>query len=33
MSDLKTLEKLAEKRRSVYALSDQLHVTNDEIVK
>ena len=33
MSDLKTLEKLAEKRRSVYALSDQLPVTNDEIVK
>ena len=33
MSDLKTLEKLAEKRRSVYALSDQLPVSNDEIVK
>src|SRR5690606_7470315 len=33
MSDLKTLETLAEKRRSVYALSDQLPVSNDEIVK
>ncbi|WP_296194919.1 MULTISPECIES: nitroreductase family protein [unclassified Psychrobacter] len=33
MSDLKTLEKLAEKRRSVYALSDQLPVSNDEIVE
>ena len=33
MSDLKTLEQVAEKRRSVYALSNQLPVSNDEIVK
>ena len=33
MSDLKTLQHLAEKRRSIYALSDQLPVSNDEIVK
>lgn len=33
MSDLKTLEQMAEKRRSVYALSNQLPVSNDEIVK
>ena len=33
MSDLKTLEQVAEKRRSVYALSNQLSVSNDEIVK
>ncbi|WP_201581708.1 nitroreductase family protein [Psychrobacter glacincola] len=33
MSDLKTLQKLAEKRRSIYALSNQLPVSNDEIVK
>ena len=33
MSDLKTLQQLAEKRRSIYALSDQLPVSNDEIVK
>ena len=32
MSDLKTLQKLAEKRRSIYALSNQLPVSNDEIV-
>ncbi|MDX2374009.1 nitroreductase family protein [Psychrobacter sp. PP-21] len=33
MSDLKTLKQLAEKRRSIYALSDQLPVSNDEVVK
>jgi len=33
MSDLTTLQQLAEKRRSIYALSDQLPVSNDEIVK
>ncbi|MGP9544292.1 nitroreductase family protein [Psychrobacter sp. AOP7-B1-25] len=33
MSDLTTLQQLAEKRRSIYALSNQLPVTNDEIVK
>lgn len=33
MSDLKTLQHLAEKRRSIYALSNQLPVSNDEIVK
>lgn len=33
MSDLKTLQHLAEKRRSIYALSDQLPVSNEEIVK
>ncbi len=33
MSDLKVLQQLAEKRRSIYALSDQLPVSNDEIVK
>ncbi|MDN3452653.1 MULTISPECIES: nitroreductase family protein [unclassified Psychrobacter] len=33
MSDLTTLQQLAEKRRSVYALSDQLPVSNGEIVK
>ena len=33
MSDLKTLQQLAEKRRSIYALSNQLPVSNDEIVK
>ena len=33
MSDLKILQHLAEKRRSIYALSDQLPVSNDEIVK
>lgn len=33
MSDLNTLQKLAEKRRSIYALSDQLPVSNDEVVK
>ena len=33
MSDLKTLQHLTEKRRSIYALSDQLPVSNDEIVK
>ena len=32
MSDLKTLQHLAEKRRSIYALSDQLPVSNDEII-
>lgn len=33
MSDLKTLQQLAENRRSIYALSNQLPVSNDEIVK
>lgn len=33
MSDLNTLQNLAEKRRSIYALSDQLPVSNDEVVK
>lgn len=33
MSDLSILQKLAEKRRTIYALSDQLPVSNDEIVK
>ncbi len=33
MSNLKTLQQLAEKRRSIYALSNQLPVANDEIVK
>ncbi|WP_201596212.1 nitroreductase family protein [Psychrobacter vallis] len=33
MSDLKVLQQLAEKRRSIYALSDQLPVSNDEVVK
>ena len=33
MSNLKTLQQLAEKRRSIYALSNQLPVSNDEIVK
>ena len=33
MSDLKILQQLAEKRRSIYALSNQLPVSNDDIVK
>jgi predicted oxidoreductase (fatty acid repression mutant protein) len=33
MSDLNTLQKLAGKRRSIYALSNQLPVSNDKIVK
>lgn len=33
MSDLNTLQQLAEKRRSIYALSNQLPVSNDEIVQ
>ena len=33
MSDLKTLQQLAEKRRSIYALSNKLPVSNDEIVE
>lgn len=33
MSDLKILKQAAEKRRSIYALSDQLPVSNDDIVK
>lgn len=33
MSDLQTLHQIAEKRRSIYGLSDQLPVSNDEIVK
>ena len=32
MSDLKTLQQLAEKRRSIYALSNELPVSNDEII-
>ena len=33
MSELKDLQQLAEKRRSIYALSDQLPLSNDEVVK
>lgn len=33
MSNLKDFQQLAEKRRSIYALSDQLPVSNDEVVK
>ncbi|WP_350656066.1 nitroreductase family protein [Psychrobacter sp. S1-30-MNA-CIBAN-0213] len=33
MSDLQKLHQLAEKRRSVYALSNQLPVSNDEVIK
>ena len=33
MSDLKTLQQLSEKRRSIYALSNDLPVSNDEIIK
>ncbi|AGP49136.1 hypothetical protein PSYCG_08110 [Psychrobacter sp. G] len=33
MSDLNTLQQLAEKRRSIYALSNQLPVSNEEVVK
>ncbi len=33
MSDLQKLHQLAEKRRSIYALSNQLPVSNDEVVK
>lgn len=32
MLNLKDLQQLAEKRRSIYALSDQLPISNDEIV-
>ena len=33
MSNVQDLQQLAEKRRSIYALSNQLPVSNDEIVK
>ena len=33
MSNLQELQQLAEKRRSIYALSNQLPVSNDEVVK
>ncbi len=33
MSDLQILQQLAQKRRSIYALSNQLAVSNDEVVK
>ncbi len=33
MSDLQKFQELTEKRRSIYALSDQLPVSNDEVVK
>ena len=33
MSNLKDLQQLAEKRRSIYALSNELPVSNDEIIK
>ena len=33
MSNLQGLQQLAEKRRSIYALSNQLPVSNDEVVK
>lgn len=32
MSNLKDLQQLAEKRRSIYALSDNMPVSNDEVV-
>jgi len=33
MSDLQVLQQLVEKRRSIYALNNQLPVSNDQIVK
>ncbi|MGB2140433.1 MAG: nitroreductase family protein, partial [Psychrobacter sp.] len=33
MSNLQDLQQLAEKRRSIYALGDQLPVSNEEVVK
>ncbi|WP_019674028.1 nitroreductase family protein [Psychrobacter lutiphocae] len=33
MSDLQTFQKIAEARRSVYALNDQLPVSKDDVVK
>jgi hypothetical protein len=33
MSNLQELQQLAEKRRSIYALSNQLPVSNDDVVK
>ncbi|PNK60677.1 nitroreductase family protein [Psychrobacter sp. FDAARGOS_221] len=33
MSDLQTFQKLAEARRSVYALNDQLPVSKEEVIK
>ncbi|WP_372763129.1 nitroreductase family protein [Pseudoalteromonas sp.] len=33
MSNLKDFQQLAEKRRTIYALSDQLPVSNEEVVK
>ena len=33
MSNLQDLQQLAEKRRSIYALSNQLPVSNDDVVK
>ena len=33
MSDLQKLHELAEKRRSIYALNDQLPVEKEEVVK
>ena len=33
MSDLKKFQELTEKRRSIYALSNQLPVSNDEVVE
>ena len=33
MSNLRDLQQLAEKRRSIYALSNQLPVSNDEVIK
>lgn len=33
MSNLQELQQVAEKRRSIYALSNQLPVSNDEVVK
>lgn len=33
MSNLQNLQQVAEKRRSIYALSNQLPVSNDEVVK
>lgn len=33
MSNVQDLQQLVEKRRSIYALSNQLPVSNDEVVK
>ena len=33
MSNLKDLQQLAEKRRTIYALNDQIPVSNEEVIK